>query len=460
MKLYPAIRATMGSWPYFVVRMKMREIAKEVDLAEDLFDDSQLRDHMQRPRKEARIKRDLVDYLVEQQDRFFSSIVVAAVGGSPSWQAVQDVDGVDAPTVFSELFKDSVGALMFAGEPQYYVLDGQHRVSAIKLLVEGRAPKECENGFLDEVLSVIVVLPEDHEGAGRSWRQRYRRLFTSLNRWAKPTDPDTNIIMDEDDRFAIVTRRLMTRHPFFSAAGRQKDSYRVRTKGSSLQVGSREFTTLRTLYGVNQRLLTGAARMQRGWPRPGAAGQARDPFLQRRPPEMDLEKDYEELVGYWDALIKIVPELGAPPHTMRNHDVAGQDHLLFWPIGQLLFAEVVRELLNRNGFGEAVPSRDALFACLAPLAGLSWHLHEPPWRYLLLTGPFSEGARWRMRNEDRKKALDCAKKLVLWLVSGEEADTEEELRAEWQGLLYPQPDEAKVVRCWADLVAQRRAEDA
>lgn len=459
MKLYPAIRARMGSWPYFVVRMRMREIAKEVDLAEDLFDDEQLRDHMQRPRKEARIKRDLVDYLVDQEDRFFSSIVVAAVGGSPSWQPVEDVEGVDAPTVFSQLFKDSVGALMFVEEPQYYVLDGQHRVSAIKLLVEGNAPKECENGFLDEVLSVIVVLPEDHEGAGRGWRQRYRRLFTSLNRWAKPTDADTNIIMDEDDRFAILTRRLMTRHSFFSAAGRQKDSYRVRTQGANLRSGSTEFTTLQTLYGMNQRLLTSATRLQEGWPRPGASGRARDPFLQQRPPEADLEKDYEELVSYWDALIRILPDLGADPRTMRNHDVPGEDHLLFWPIGQLVFAEVVREVLNRSGFGEAAGGPDELADCLEPLSYLRWNLHEPPWRYLLLTGPHSEGARWRMRNEDRKKALDCAKRLVLWLVGSGASDAEQELRAEWQHLLYPQPDEAKVARCWSDVVAQLRAED-
>lgn len=459
MKLYPAIRAKMGSWPYFVVRMKMREIAKEVDLAEDLFDDEQLRDHMQRPRKEARIKRDLVDYLVDQEDRFFSSIVVAAVGGSPSWQPVEDVEGVDAPTVFSELFKNSVGALMFVDEPQYYVLDGQHRVSAIKLLVEGKAPKVCEPGFLDEVLSVIVVLPEDHEGGGRSWRQRYRRLFTSLNRWAEATDPDTNIIMDEDDRFAILTRQLMTRHSFFSAAGRQKDSYRVRTHGPNLTSRRTEFTTLQTLYGMNQRLLTSETRSQQGWPRPGSPGRARDPFLQQRPSEAGLEKDYEELVSYWDALIRILPDLGAVPRTMRNHEVPGEDHLLFWPIGQLLFAEVVREVLNRNRFGEGACGPDELANCLEPLSRLRWDLHEPPWRYLLLTGPYDEGARWRMRNEDRKKALDCAKRLLLWLVGSDPSGAEQELRAEWQNLLYPKPSEDEVTRCWAGVVAQKRDED-
>ena len=456
MKLYPAMRAKMGSWPYFIVRMKMREIAKEVDLAEDLFDDNQLRDHMQRTRNKGRVERDLVDYLVDQEDRLFSSIVVAAVGGSPSWQPVEEVDGVDSPTVFSQLFKDSVGALMFADEPQYYVLDGQHRVSAIKLLVDGEAPKACEDGFLDEVLSVIVVLPEDHEGGGRSWRQRYRRLFTSLNRWAEPTDRDTNIIMDEDDRFAILTRRLVSRHAFFSAAGRQRSSYRVLTKGRNLRSGAPHFTTLQILYETNQRLLTSATRLQQGWPPPG---RVRDPFLQQRPSEEELEKNYDELFGYWSALIDLVPDLKADPRKMRNHEVRGADNLLFWPIGQLMFAEIVRELFNRNGFDEAVQGRAELVKTLQPLAELRWDLHEPPWRYLLLTGPYDEGLRWRMRSEDRKKAVDCAKRLALWLV-GFGCANAEELRADWQSLLYPMPDEAKVARCWAELVAQRRGANA
>ena len=457
MKLYPAMRAKMGSWPYFIVRMKMREIAKEVDLAEDLFDDNQLRDHMQRTRNTRRVERDLVDYLVDQEDRLFSSIVVAAVGGSPSWQPVEEVEGVDAPSVFSQLFKDSVGALMFADEPQYYVLDGQHRVSAIKLLADGEAPKACEDGFLDEVLSVIVVLPEDHEGGGRSWRQRYRRLFTSLNRWAEPTDRDTNIIMDEDDRFAIVTRRLISGHSFFSAAGRQQSSYRVSTKGRNLRSGASHFTTLQILYETNQRLLTSATRLQQGWPPPG---RVRDPFLQQRPLEEELEKNCNELSRYWDALIGLLPDLGADPRTMRKHDVRGEDNLLFWPIGQLLLADLVRELLNRSGFDESVHGSDELVETLRPLAGLSWDLHEAPWRYLLLTGPHDEGSRWRMRSEDRKRAVDCGKRLVLWLVGCEPAEAEDELRAEWHSLLYPLPDEAKVARCWTDLIGQRNGGNA
>ena len=455
MKLYPAIRAKMGSWPYYIVRMTMREISKEVEIAEDLFDDQQLRDHMQRPRKKQRVERDIVNYLVDQDDRFFSSIVVAAIGGAPVWQPVEDVEGVETPTLFSQLFKNSVGALMFADEPKYYVLDGQHRVSAIRLLVEGEAARSCRNGFFDEVLSVIVVLPEDLEGRGRSWRQRYRRLFTSLNRWAEPTDRDTNIIMDEDDRFAVLTRRLMSRHPFFSAAGRDKDSYRVLTSGRNLRTGAPYFTTLQILYEMNRRLLTSGQRLHGGWPPPA---RARDPFLQRRPSEEELESNYAELAMYWNVLIRVFPDLGADPRGMRDHVGEGRDSLLFWPIGQEVFTELVREVLNRRGFDPAASDgvSGEVVDALAPLARLSWDLHEPPWRYLLLTGPHDDGKKWRMRSEDRKKATEVAKKLVLWMV-GESGEDEASLKAEWQGFLYPQPEDAEIDRCWEKLLELRRA---
>ena len=36
MQLYPAIKARMGDWDYYVVRMAMREGAREVQLASDL----------------------------------------------------------------------------------------------------------------------------------------------------------------------------------------------------------------------------------------------------------------------------------------------------------------------------------------------------------------------------------------------------------------------------------------
>ena len=73
--------------------------------------------------------------------------------------------------------------------------------------------------------------------------------------------------MDEDDVFAIVTRRLISDHRQFRAAGRQRESFRVLTKGKNLKSGSSHFTSLQTLYAMNQILLTTPDRERRArWP--------------------------------------------------------------------------------------------------------------------------------------------------------------------------------------------------
>ena len=354
MRIYPAIRAHMGNWQYYIVRMKMREIAQEVQLAHDIYNDKTLSDAVQRALGEKRVKSEIVGYLARHPDRFFSSIVVAAMEGEPVWHPVE-MDNTIVPKIFtsSSSLRDSFGVLSFGDEPKYYALDGQHRVAAIKLLVNGEAGVETPQGFDEDLLSVIVVLREEHDVPEGEWMRRYRRLFSSLNRYARPTDRDTNIIMDEDDLFAIVTRRLITEYKFFQAPSPERYSFKVLTKGKNVKTRTSHFTTLQTLYAVNQILLGTRKREVRGW-----SSSERRLDIQTRPEEDDLDKYYDELEGYWNAILEALPVLWSKPERMRVHDIPEldderdvicgdlerrdmnpegenyQDHLLFWPIGQ------------------------------------------------------------------------------------------------------------------------------
>lgn len=83
MRIYPAIRAQMGSWQYYIVRMKMRAIANKVKPAYDIYTDKTLSDAVQRTLGEKQVKTEIVGYLARHPDRFFSSIVVAAMEGEP-----------------------------------------------------------------------------------------------------------------------------------------------------------------------------------------------------------------------------------------------------------------------------------------------------------------------------------------------------------------------------------------
>ncbi len=462
MKIYPAIRAQMGNWNYFIVRMKMREIAHEVDLAHDIYQDKTLSDAIQRTLGENRVKKDIVGYLVRREDRFFSSIVVAAMDGKPAWTPLSRIDPSAVPESLAKSLGETFGILSFCDEPKYYALDGQHRVHAVKLLVNGNTRENPPAGFDEDFLSVIVVLREDHDVSEREWLRRYRRLFSSLNRYAKPTDRDTNIIMDEDDLFAILTRRLITDHDFFRAPGREKESFKVLTKGKNLKSNDSHFTALQTLYAMNETLLTTRERINRGWFSDGGSMDK-----QIRPEEDFIDDAYAELSAYWDAILETLPDLKRNPLLMRCHDREDykglapyqriesvgvhlichaeegwegdlhdhlHDHLVFWPIGQELFAKLVRALLD-DGFpqgGRADVER--MKSALEPLSRVSWELHDAPWRHLLLV---SRGDHWRMRSEDRKSAAQVAENILRWMLNLDSLDEEQttELRKKWQELL-------------------------
>lgn len=461
MRIYPAIRSQMGDWSYYIVRMKMSEIAQEVRFAHDIHTDRTLSDAIQRELGDNRVRGSIVSYLARRPDRFFSSIVVAAIGGEPHWHRVV-MDSTVVPEIFSDsrTLRDSFGVLSFGDEPKYYALDGQHRVAAIKLLVSGEADFDKPEGFDADMMSVIVVLREEHNVPEGEWLRRYRRLFSSLNRYAKATTRDTNIIMDEDDTFAILTRRLISEHEFFHAAGREKESFKVLTKGRSVGTNTSHFTTLQILYTMNETLLTTRRRQNLGWLDDGSP--KLDLFI--RPDEDWLDRRYEELESYWNAILAALPVLTEDPSKMRRHVLAAtkqdeyRDLFLFWPIGQLVFIRIVRNLLDERlsetGHGTVEEMADAL----GVLRRIPWDLHEAPWRYLVVVpaSPPEEDV-WRMRNEDRKPAMDTAYRLLRWMTGLDALDDEgiKGLRREWRSLLHPQPAEKRIREMWNVVIHTR-----
>lgn len=460
MNIYPAIKARMGRWQYYTVKMSMRELADNVNFGADIYDDRTLDDAIQRVLNESRVKSDLVTYLIRQQDRFFSSVVVAALRGNPKWYPITMEDDERF-----ELFRDdsrlnsTFGVLSFDGTQDYYALDGQHRLAAIKALVDPNSDvsPDAPSGFKDEEISVIVVVPSEAD-TEEEFLKRYRRLFGNLNRYAKPTDAVTNIIMDEDDAFAIITRRLITEHDFFRYSGRQKESARIKTqKGKNLRRTDSYFTSLETLYAVNITLLSSRERKNRGWNAEGESSYKE--FAKYRPDDETLEQLFDELKLYWDVLIEELPVLKETPVNMRNHAAPSasddtRDIFLFWPIGQELLAEIARDLMDIRQKEPASPTYESVREAVRGLSELSWDFHTVPWRNLLLIPDGPESTNWRIRSEERKEALAVARSIVRWQLGLDElaADEVEKLRERWSNMLLPALDESSVDELWSDIV--------
>lgn len=462
MNLYPALSARMGTWNYFVVKLTMREVAEHVKLASDIYDDHTLDEALQRILNESRAKKEIVEYL-RQDHRFFSSLVIAATEGKPRWYPIMLADDPQF-AIFQddERLNSTFGVLKFDGTQKYYALDGQHRLTAIKTMLDpaNEAYGKRPAGFADEEISVIVVHPKQDE-EDKTFMLRYRRLFGNLNRHAKPTSHFTNIVMDEDDTFAILTRRLITEHSFFTSPGRHQESKRIKMrKGKNIEGKSKVFTSLEQLYAMNKTLLISKKRDLDGW--------SLKAFTTSRRNDDELDQLYDELVDIWDAVIKTLPGLKNSPDTMRCHDREGidedaskqveclhdgccDDSALFWPATQDMIARLIRWLLDESS-GSTVER-------LEPLASLEFSLHRLPWRHLFLIpnissgdddrprqpggprprGPWKTRGPWKIRSEQRKDVVAAIEQILTWqlgfpLTSGERDD----LRADWKELLFPQ----------------------
>lgn len=461
MNLYPALRSKMGEWDYYIVKMSARELAENVQLASSVYDENTLDEEIQRTLDEeiqrtlrkSRASGEIVEYLKRQPYRFFSSIVVAALEGNPMFYPVEITEDPQF-VIFreDERLNEAFGLLKFDGNQKYYALDGQHRLSAIKNLLGPPVSDGTPEGFENDEFSVIVVVPNQLD-SNNDFMQKYRRLFTNLNRYAKKTDNATNIIMDEDDTFAIITRRLITNHEFFkSPESRQKDSSRIKTSSKNLGVNDPHFTSLETLYEMNITLLKSPQRVDMGW---GEDRTDEDTFKRFRPSEEYIDGLYNELEMYWVNLLEEIPALHKVPKQMRVHDLEDNidsenetDHLLFWPIGQQMLAEIARTLLDKHLTDPGNPTSDTVSEALSGLSELEWRLHKPPWLYFLLVR--NAKGSWSMRNEQRLDAVRCGRIIQQWILGVEEFDEDDviELKKEWMTILVPAQTEETANEMW------------
>ncbi len=466
MNLYPALQAKMGDWTYYIAKMRMKELASEVRFAYEVEPDRTLDEVIQRDLNYRRVKQDLVSFLANRPDRFFGSIVVATLGGNPEFFPVRVTDDPRFEMLGGEGGLDEAfGILRFSGEQKYYALDGQHRLKAIQALVDRDdvESKKAPPGFEDEEISILMVVREQSE-LDDDFRKSYRRLFSSLNRYTKRTDEDTNIIMDEDDVFALITRQMINDHWFFKWPGRQKKSARIQTKGKNLRTGEQYFTSLQTLYGMNVNLLLASWRATSDIAEDRELLKDYKKFRKYRPNEDYIDTLYEEAVIYWDGLIEAIPDLQKDPTKMRFHDIdteeenSGSDHLLFWPIGQEMLSSIVRSMLNRALLNRQKLNKDSVVKELKTLANIDWELHHSPWRHFLLV-PGKKPDSWSMRSEDRAEVLKIAARLIRWMLNIDDlpAQSVDELKKDWQDRLSPPQKEEMIGEMW-DSVVRKRSE--
>jgi DNA sulfur modification protein DndB len=331
----------------------------------------------------------------------FNGLVIAIYGGAPTWAELKIDDTVKSGLgVLPDYMKGSLGVLAFDGSEKLFAVDGQHRVVAIQRAVAAKTALGDE-----EVCVIFVGHSNDRIGL-----QRTRRLFTTLNRYAKPVNKTEIIALDEDDALAVVTRRLLENYPLL------KDFTSIK-RGKSIPASDRRnLTTIVTIYDVLDRYLSWQWKDRRD-------------FKKQRPSDRQLNDFYRQAVALFDGLEGAFPPISelansSPDQEIsfkyRNRSTGG--HLLFRPVGLLMVVLVIRYLLD-----EGKTLEQALSAVVAAPMSLS----GPPWVGLLWD---SANHRMTVSSENQRVAT----RILLHGVGGRLAalkTTPDALKTEWAGII-------------------------
>jgi DNA sulfur modification protein DndB len=365
----PALKARMGDWNYYVTVMKLGKIARECRLAEEIHTNKDLDALIQRAIQD-RVEKEMVPYLVNEPQRFYGALVVAVYGGEPEFSPVTVAE--------HSLLDDSqernsygFGLLRFDGSQVYYALDGQHRLKSIQEAIK------IEPDLGKEEITVIILNHED----SKEGLERTRRLFSTLNRRAKPTSSGMNIAIDEDDGVAIVTRRLVKESGalkglVLSTLGAKQ---LPPTKANEMYI-----TTLTSLYEINE-ILLGAYN---------EGMQIDKNFKQFRPSSDELDRYYLFLEDIWVKMLEFCPDFdlvrsgkrmpgqlrllldsyGTPVLDDAQKTISG-GNVFMKPIGQYIIAEVIKQA--------GIQKRSIPDAIEAVMKNVSMNIDDAPWSGLI-----------------------------------------------------------------------------
>ena len=271
----------MGSWSYVTIKVKFEDLESTFSFSKSLGNPSALDAVMQRNLNENRSSVAMRKFLANQNERFYSALTVANLQDENSelWLPLKVPNDVDKNGI--EPGSDELGFFKITSEDEYYILDGQHRAASIisiinpnseylqygdeenrqskvqKIEKQAPLPEDFDMDAFKKEEIMVIVLNKNHPEEIES-RRSFRRLFSNLNRYAKPTDPTTNIILSEDDTFYILTRRLIENFEPFSLENERfaQSNPNILITANSFNGTEEQFTTLQSLAKMNEVLLS------------------------------------------------------------------------------------------------------------------------------------------------------------------------------------------------------------
>ena len=363
-KLYlSSLRGIMGDWVYYPTLMKLKDIAERVRIAEEIYQSKTLSEMVQQEIKRKRGK-EIKDYLLKQEQRFFNSLIVAIYEGDPNWHEITRIESNNQ--LNSEDFPEDViagiGILSLNGEEELFTLDGQHRLIGIREAIE-------ENPQLGEdKLSIIFIAHRtDMDGM-----ERTRRLFTTLNKNVVRVSKGEIIALDEDDAIAITVRRLVTENKMFM-------DERILNNATDNVTTSNQtcLTTIGNLYDLLGILFTKVYVTSK---KKGLKDK-KDELTKMRQSDEILNQHYMNACDYFKRLtnsflpLKEFSDTSDYSIVVKKYRHPDGGSVLFRPIGLKILTEIIAELVEKYPLSECFKMISKLPTDLTqtPYNGIIWH---------------------------------------------------------------------------------------
>lgn len=361
----PAFRGSFGSTEFFVLTMKAGEFVRSMTIPKELeeWEDLSPEEKFQREINYKRVATHIAPYLAHDEDRFIGAFIVEVRGDQEmEFESLVDA-GIKFPKALPNSLMNQFGILYLSGSEVMIPLDGQHRLAALEFAISGKDERKNDikgitpNPKVAEDTCTIILIRHDLEKA--------RKIFNKVNKYAKPTSKADNLITDDSDYIAVITREVIV--------GDIIPRRLVKTGSSNtIPAIAPEFTTLATLYEINLRIedvYTG-----------------KKPDLTKTPRPEDKSLAIQNLKAFWQDFIQIQ----AYSNSLADSSEAGdqrridirKNSLACRPIVQRVLAETILELQ----IGDGEKNKLSVLEAVSRINKVDWNPDNPLWQGVLLNG--------------------------------------------------------------------------
>jgi DNA sulfur modification protein DndB len=239
-----AFKGSFGSTNFWVLTIKAGEFVRLMTIPKELeeWEDLSPEEKFQREINYKRVASHIAPYLAHDEDRFIGAFIVEVRNHQDmAFESLSDA-GVKGPRAVPASLMNQFGILYLSGSEILIPLDGQHRLAALKFAISGRDEKSQDikgltpNPKVAEDTCTVILIEHDLEKA--------RKIFNKVNKYAKPTSKADNLITDDTDYLAVISRE--------NIAGDIIPRRLVKSgSANTLSTSSFEFTTLGTIYEIN-----------------------------------------------------------------------------------------------------------------------------------------------------------------------------------------------------------------